>query len=384
MAIADEQGRYRIGGLGPGKYRVQASPPVSLFPREVRTDGSEEVHYSATYYPDSLARASARRLDVRPAADLSGIDIRLVRTALLSVSGKVSGMPGGNAGTNIEVMREGAFDYGGPPNIVKPDGSFTISPIDPGKYTLVAVSYGQHNVQSAPVDIEVTGANLERIELRLIPPFEVSGQMRFDDEAARMPRQPGPPQPGQPAAAQPQAFPRQIYLRSDSGFMRNGGLNADVAADDSFTLGNVSPGRYSVSLSWGPAYVRSVRVGDSETEGCILDLRNGPAGAVTFTVSSLTGEISGTVNDSSGPVANAHVVLVPQAGGLQFMRSTAAKPDGTYRLTGLPPGKYKLAATDEGFYPNPRSDAALEDYEDVAQSIELRPGDKITQDLKRK
>src|ERR1039458_992661 len=108
-AATDEQGGCRIGGLRPGKYRVHASPRPSQFSSsaEVRTDGTEDIHYSATYYPDSLARASPRRLDVGPAAELSGIDIRLVRTGILSVSGKVSGMPGGNTRTGIEVTRVG-------------------------------------------------------------------------------------------------------------------------------------------------------------------------------------------------------------------------------------------------------------------------------------
>src|ERR1017187_9772052 len=167
-AATDEQGRYRIGPLRPGKYRVHASARPSQFSSEVRTDGTEDVHYSATYYPDSLARASARRLDVGPAAEVSGIDIRLVRTGILSVSGKVSGMPGGIAHTRIEVIREAENDYGGPQSIVKPDGSFTISSFDPGKYTLAAVSYGHsplRNLRSAPVKIELAGASLEHIEL---------------------------------------------------------------------------------------------------------------------------------------------------------------------------------------------------------------------------
>jgi len=51
----------------------------------------------------------------------------------------------------------------------------------------------------------------------------------------------------------------------------------------------------------------------------------------------------------------------------------------------LPPGIYKLAATDADFNPNRyEPGAALEDYEDVAETIELRPGEKITKDLKRK
>src|ERR1035441_8610277 len=330
-AATDEQGRYRIGGLRPGKYRLHASPRPSQFSSEVRTDGSEDLHYSSTYYPDSLARASARRLDVGPAAELSGIDIRLVRTGILSVSGKVSGMAGGVTPTGIEMTREGENGYGGPQSTVKPDGSFTISPMDPGKYTLAAVSYGRgplHNPRSAPVEIEVAGTNLENIELRMIPPFEVPGQVRFDDERARLPQQ-RPARQSQPPAAQPPLPPRQIHLQAVTGFMGNA-LAAEIGADDSFTLENVLPGRFHVRLSWGPAYVRSVRIGSTETEGDILDVHNGPAGPVTIAVSSLTCQISGTVNDLSGPAANTRVVLIPEAGSSRSFQSGMVKADGTY------------------------------------------------------
>jgi hypothetical protein len=385
-AATDEQGRYRIGGLRPGKYRVHATPRSSQFSSEVRTDGTEDIHYSATYYPDSLARASAGRLEVQPAAELSGIDIRLVRTGILSVSGKVSGMPGGATHTGIEMTREGENGYSGPQVIVKPDGSFTISPMDPGKYTLAAVSYSQgplHNLRSAPMEIEVAGANLEHIELRMIPPFEVPGQVRFDDERARLPQQ-RPARQSQPPAAQPPVPPRQIHLRAVTGFAGSA-LAAEIGADDSFTLENVPPGRFHVMLSWGPAYVRSVRIGSAETEGDILDVRNGPAGPVTIAVSSLMCQISGTVNDSNGPAANTRVVLVPEAGSGRSFQSASVKADGTYSFMALPPGKYKLAATDADFNPNRyEPGVALEGYEDVAESIDLRPGDKITKDLKRK
>ena len=385
-AATDEQGRYRIGGLRPGKYRIHASPQPSQFSAEVRTDATEDIHYSATYYPDSLARASARRLDVGPAAELSGIDIRLVRTGILSVSGKVSGMPGGITRTGIEVTREGENGYSGPRSIVKPDGSFTISPFDPGKYTLAAVSYGQsppRNLRSAPVEIELAGASLKHIELRMIPPFEVPGQMRFDDERARLPQQ-RPARQGQPQSTQPPLPPRQIRLQAVTGFMGNA-LAAEIGADDSFTLESVLPGRFHVRLSWGPAYVRSVRIGSTETEGDILDVRNGPAGPVTIAVSSLMCQVAGTVSDSSGPPANTRVVLVPEASSGRGFQSARVKADGTYVFIALAPGKYTLAATDGDFNPNRyEPGAALEDYEDVAESIDLRPGDKITKDLKRK
>jgi hypothetical protein len=385
-ATTDEQGRYRIGSLRPGKYRVLASPQQLSFGMEIRTDGTKEAHYSATYYPDALVRASAHRLDVTPAAQLRGIDIRLVTMPVVSVSGKVVGLAPGNMRAGIWVTPAGDQHYsGGAQDPVKADGTFTISRLGPGKYALVAISVGpgpQRGLASAPVEIEVAGSNIEHLELRMIPPFEVGGQLRFDDERARFPHPPQPP--SQPPAAQPPIPRRQIRLDGAAGYMSHD-LSTDVGADDTFTLEKVPPGRYHVQLLWGPGYVRSVSVGTTETEGDILDAANGLAGAVTVWVSMSTCDVSGTVNGPSGPAAGAHVVMVPVTAGRNFLRSVSTRPDGTYTIAGLPPGKYKLAAADDDFYPNPaQPDVAFEDYESVAETIDLRPGDKVTRDLKRK
>ena len=386
QASSDEQGRYRIGGLNPGKYRIRAAPKQQPFGAEIRTDGSREVHYATTYYPDSTARSSARPIEVAPAAQLSGVDIRLVSTPAVLVSGRVIGMPAGNMRAAILTMRDGEMSGGGSGNTVKADGTFTISNLDPGKYTLIADAFGagpQRRLQSAPVDIEVAGMNIEHLELRMIPPFEVTGQLHFDDAQIRFPKA-APRPPGLPDNVPlPGGGPRTIHLQPVTGFSFGPGSQAEIGADDSFSLEGVPPGRYHVTLSWGPGYIASVRAGSTETEGDVLDAGNGAPGAVVVSVSSLTCEVSGTVNDASGPVAGAHVVMVPESGGRQYVRTASTGPDGTYSFTGVPPGKFKLAATDDSFL-NPMQPEALDDYQEVAESVDLRPGDKLTKDLKRK
>jgi Carboxypeptidase regulatory-like domain len=372
----DEQGRFRIGGLQPGKYRVRAARGPTAFPEEIRTDGTVETHYSPTYYPGSLTRSGARRVEVLPGADLNGIDIQLIATALVSVSGKVSGIPTGKGHPAIQLNRDGETGFGGEMTAVKADGTFKIAAIDPGKYTLTAILYGtnaKNRFQSPPVEIEVAGTNLQNVDLRLIPAFDVQGQVRFDSEKARMPQAPG--KPGQPAASAASAPTRYIMLEG-------GQSRGVIGEDDSFTMENVVAGRHRVTLSWGAGYVRSVRVGDNETEGDMLDVRNGPSGPVTVTVGSDFCEVSGTVNDSKGPAPNTLVYLVSEAG--RHVQGVVTKADGTYRMPGVPPGKYRLAAVEEGFTLDGMAGSQLEDYADVAESLDLRPGDKITKDLKKK
>ena len=83
----DAAGEFRIGGLPEGKYLVQAAPPNREGPPEVRTDGSREERYGITWF--------AGAVEVHAGAEVSGVEIRLVRAPIVRVSGTVSGIPQG-------------------------------------------------------------------------------------------------------------------------------------------------------------------------------------------------------------------------------------------------------------------------------------------------
>jgi hypothetical protein len=370
-ATSDDKGQFRIGGLRPGKYRVRATPQTMPFPPEIRSDGSTELHNAATYYPDSLSAKTAQRLEVRAGAEVSGVDIRLVRTPIVQVSGKVTGVPGAK---NVSVT---TFPSGSSAGI-KPDGTFSLWGLDPGKYTLVAQQWaGQTTLMSAPVEIEVAGSNIEHLELRMIPPFEIAGQLRFDDEQAREPVKP-PTRPDGTAPPVPPPATRRVQLLPIDLPMSQPAF-ALAGADDSFTLEKVQPSRYRAAVTGVSGYVKSLRAGETESEGDILDMRNGSAGPLTVTVSSSFCEISGTVSDSKGPVTDAPVVLAPveDPSNFQVRRSDST---GAYKFR-TPPGKYKLAAVDEDAIGGAVRSEILEDYEGVTESLDLSAGDKITKDL---
>ena len=62
QSTTDANGNFRIGGLAPGKYRVRAGQEFVPFQPEIRTDGTEQIHYSPTYFPNV---ARTRRRDPR-------------------------------------------------------------------------------------------------------------------------------------------------------------------------------------------------------------------------------------------------------------------------------------------------------------------------------
>src|SRR5204863_6261009 len=120
--------------------------------------------------------------------------------------------------------------------------------------------------------------------------------------------------------------------------------SAQIGADGSFKLEGLSPGRYRVTLSWNGVYVKSMRLGQTSIDGNLLDLTGGSNGAaLSVMLSSAVGEISGVVRDDKGPVAQVPVgAVLADSETPSFPGMTTSADDGSYKLTGLPPGKYKL------------------------------------------
>ena len=405
---SDEKGQFRISGVPPGRYRVLANPAVMPFPPEIRSDGTRETHDARTYYPDALTVKAGLRVEVGAGAEVRGIDIRLVRTPIVTLSGRVLDLPAGGK-TLVRAVASAATGGGTQTaNIVKADGSFQIWQLDPGKYTVVATNSSQSSgpartLQSAPVEIEVDGRDIGNIELRMIQPFDLTARVSFDDSKARegqtMSMPPGPPSSGSPSSGsqssvppfsgpqgQPprQPVPRRMALRPEGQTFVNSFFQpVEIGADDSFMLEKLQPGRYRLIPSWG-VYVKFVTVDGTESTGDILDLRNGPVGAVTVTVGSVMGEVSGVVTDSVGPAAGVRVVIIgdgPLGRLPMFAMSTA---DGTYRFGTVPPGKYKLIAGDNEIVTQFQLGMDIEQYADITESLEVHPGDKLTRALKKR
>jgi hypothetical protein len=154
----------------------------------------------------------------------------------------------------------------------------------------------------------------------------------------------------------------------------------EIGTDDSFTMEKLQPGRYRLMPLWG-VYVKSVTVDNTETEGDILDLRNGPAGAVKVTVGSVTGEVSGVVSDSIGPAAAVRVVMMSDR-SLNPMFAMSAG-DGSYKFSAVPPGKYKLIAGDNETVMQFQPGKDSEEFADIAESIDVHAGDKVTKALNK-
>jgi protocatechuate 3,4-dioxygenase beta subunit len=352
----DDTGNFRLSGLSPGKYRVRAAPMNLPFPPEHRTDGTQEVHHASTYFAASLTVKAASRVTVNAGAETTAVDIRLVRTPIVRVSGKLIGFPAGEHSVNLQLERDGNSNISG---FNKPDGTFEIWRLDPGKYRLYAAA-GQAQLRSAPVEFEIAGANIDNLVLRAIPAADIPGHVTFEDDSAR-----------------PKDGGRLVLTELTSSPSGNVRLeDAPIDSDGSFVFKKVQAGRYVVTTTWNTAYVKSMTLGTVPSDAGVLDLTAGAANAsLSVLLSGGVAEISGTVSDDKGP-ADALVVFMPEANtGTPSQTGTGLK--GSYTFSGIAPGEYRLVALPPGG--NTRD---LEAYEDGVEHITVQPGDKLVKNLK--
>ena len=136
----NEKGSFRIGGLNPGKFKLLARMVYLTYPPEIRSDGTEEIHYSHTYYPDSPDERTAARVEVLPGREAGGMVIHALRAPMVKMTGTVSGIPEKGVAAFMSIVGEGLDE-----NVdLKPNGAFEIWRLDPGEYVLTAIFSGWH------------------------------------------------------------------------------------------------------------------------------------------------------------------------------------------------------------------------------------------------
>jgi Carboxypeptidase regulatory-like domain len=366
----DEKGQFRIGGLVPGRYHVKASHEDTWDGKpEIRTDGTVDMHTVTTWYPNALTENDAGTVVVQPAGETGGIEIQLVRVPFVRVSGKVVGLDSGAERPLITVSQ----GIGGNGSELKPDGSFEIWRLDPGKYRLSAewtAPNGEH-VETAGAEVEVAGSNIDNIELRVVAASDISGRLEFEDDQVKQ--------------MIPKTIPGPFVELFQMGAAAGNAGSPRVDSNGTFRLEKVPPGKYWLGFSDEKLYVKSMRLGSKEIDGAVLDLTNGSVGAdLSLVLSTATGSISGTVLDSEGKAAAGALVVLTEAGpetGFDARMATAGA-EGAYTFANLPPGSYKLVAMEE------RNPAIRENnvigYDQLTEVVEVETDARVTKNLKRR
>ena len=258
------------------------------------------------------------------------------------------------------------------------EGRFTFLNVPPGSYQIVASGPGPVVVMGneAPVPdvkprqgsvrVEVSSTDISDVTVPLKDVATVDGKVLADREtgatpacysAAKLTLQPVDPMPAS-----------RLF-------------NATLTSTGAFTLRDVPAARYRIVVKGfeGSCFLREIQMEGKKTPDRIVTV-DGPVNFV-LVVSSGSGKLTGTVTapNEQSPTSGL-VILVPVDGETSEVRTTPFDAKGQFNLEQIPPGRYRLLATQR---------ISSNDYldplfwqENEAPEIEMKQGSSITKDLK--
>jgi protocatechuate 3,4-dioxygenase beta subunit len=349
------------GPGGPGAAKGARGDVLN----QLRNSSTNPEAYVTTYYPRTIDVSGATPLDLVAGSETRGIDIGLLKGRNYSVSGVIENVPGtplpqqnqqqnnnkqkgkqfgGPGGVIVNLVprtnntQANGFDFllGGTAQ-VNPDGSFTIRGVRPGAYDLRADSRGpQANRLTARVPVDVSSSDVTSVRARLTPPLEIQGSV---------------------APVQADTALNLVQLRlnfvSTAPPGRGGGgqqQRVDIDANGKFQT-TLDSDTYSIELQGAQNgyYLKTVKLAGREAVDNILDLTLNSS-ALEIVIANDSASITGTVQKPNGdPVQSARVTAVPANSPQRrdLYKSANSGSDGSFTLSSLPPGSYKVFAWEE-------------------------------------
>ncbi len=352
-------GEYRIPNLDPGRYLVStnfrnSSANMMQTPSNDPLPDTPDMMYGATYYPSTLDSSNAVSVDVGPGGEIRGIDIRLRKTRVFRIRGKVVNAASGRGMVMVMLTpKEGGGPAPGVSPARPPDNRFEIRGVAPGSYVVHAQLGNGNQGTVAFQEVQVSNNHVDGVVLTVAPGNDVPGAIKVEDAAA------------------PLNTPNlSVFLRPSTPM--GGAPRARVGDDLKFTLKNVAPLHYSISVSGVPdtCFVKSIRYGGQEVPEDGIDITTG--GTIDVTLSATAGEVSGAAVDKEGkPVTGAIMTLIPRDGPPTAIQSRSADEKGGVTFKGLKPGEYRLIAW-EDIPPGAAQDPEfLRPFEGRGESVKL-------------
>ena len=373
FARTNDLGEYRLYGLTPGGYRVNAQYSLQVVApgKRLRVDQSNQTSgYAPTFFPGTIDPGAAAPIEAAPGMEVRGVDIVMTPVPITDVRGQIVGCTYESPeDVNISLVydlpqsRNLRVQYFG--RVLDLDGSFEFTKVTAGSYMLSILDRNR-NRSWTEVPIEVGVEDIDNLVVACAEPVLVEGRIRVEGESDGL------------------LDADQEMDVSFRPFTGNGtGYGTVVRRDGTFIGRNFPPRRFRISVGPLPGnmFVKSARLGSRDLldEGITFQ---GHMSGIEIVLSDQAASVKGTAGDSDQqPMSNVQVVLVPERRlrhRADLYETTYTNDRGQFSLAGIAPGYYELFAWEwlEGrSYQDP---AFLNRYLNEGTSIELQPKGRIS------
>jgi hypothetical protein len=317
-----------------------------------------------------LDPTQASPIQVDPGADIQGIDIELRRTKTARVRGKVSSADGGLSAPLVLVVLT-SLNGGNSVNAqVRPDGSFEIAEVTPGKYSLEVLGLLQHGRQlSGNQPLEVGETDIDGVQVTLARGQTVSGAVIVPAER-KLPT-------GLVVVLQAREQLSQQFRNQLGGF-------AQLNENGTFSFENIVPDDYDLVLGnvgkGDDLYVASIRSGDQDILASGLHIGGSAPAPIELVLKANGAEIDCTVVDEKQkPSPDAHVMLLPdppRRSQIALRGECQTNASGKCTAVGMAPGDYHAIAVVKDDTDDIRDAALIERLEKVGKAVRVGAGDR--------
>jgi hypothetical protein len=369
----DDLGQFRLYGLPPGEYYVSAG----LIPGMSLNITGISVGYATTYYPGTPSLSEAQRITIGVGQETSNIVFSLSPARTARITGRVLSSDGNPAaGVFLSVRQESpdGMMFGGGGARTRPDGTFELSGITPGDYSIDVQPRFGNEPEMASAMVTVSGQDISGLTLVMSKGGAVRGQIVFEDGKA--------PQSLRPSAV-------QLFASTTSFGPQNLPGRGSVKDDWSFEITGLNGQRLIRALLPPGWNLKSVIYDGSDVTDRPIDFgTNAEFAGIQIVLTQRQTDLSGTVVDLRGNLLKDYVVVVfaedsahwvPQT---RFIRTSRPDQDGRFSIRGLPPERY-LAVAVEYLEPGEESNPdTLEQLKPMATGLLLTEGEARVAELK--
>jgi hypothetical protein len=368
----DDRGVYEISSLRPGAYflvvtghpwyaqRLRQMPAPGQTQDQDNTQSQNlDVAYPTTFYPGVTDQDAATPIPIK-GGDRLQADITLAAQPAMRL--RLSAAPGDlRRGVSVALNQTifGQVEAQPARVVFNSDGPVELEGVLPGHYDVTISHFvpGQGEGATKHFSTDVTSGMTELSDDTGIDAITVTGKVV--SMAGKLPGTAG------------------ISLRTPNSRRQQYGPLNDAGE---FTV-EVSPGTYEVLGNINGMHIVSLKSTGGQLAGRMLTVKSGDVPKLEIVAGTGHGEVEGTALLAGKPASGVMVLLAPEdpKNNEILFRRDQSDSDGTFDLSDVFPGRYRLLAIENGWELEWANPAVLQAFLAKSVPLEVKSGDYLKQ-----